>query len=83
MSLLIAPMVVPIVVVGVSTYLFFAKIGLTDTYIGLVLVHAALGARFVLTQWQARRRSRCRVRCQPALGAKLKKPVRLTFRFCL
>jgi putative spermidine/putrescine transport system permease protein len=49
MSLLIAPMVVPIVVVGVSTYLFFAKIGLADTYTGLVLVHAALGAPFVLT----------------------------------
>lgn len=49
MSLLIAPMVVPIVVVGVSTYLFFAKIGLNDTYLGLILVHAALGAPFVLT----------------------------------
>jgi putative spermidine/putrescine transport system permease protein len=47
MSLLIAPMVVPIVVVGVSTYLFFAKLGLNDTYLGLVLVHAALGAPFV------------------------------------
>jgi putative spermidine/putrescine transport system permease protein len=42
-------MVVPIVVVGVSTYLFFAKIGLSDSYTGLVLVHAALGAPFVLT----------------------------------
>ena len=31
-SLLIAPMVVPIVVVGVSTYLFFARIGLSDSY---------------------------------------------------
>ena len=49
MSLLIAPMVVPIVVVGVSTYLFFAKIGHNDTYLGLILVHAALGAPFVLT----------------------------------
>jgi putative spermidine/putrescine transport system permease protein len=49
MSLLIAPMVVPIVVVGVSTYLFFAKIGLADTYLGLIVVHAALGAPFVLT----------------------------------
>lgn len=48
-GLLIAPMVVPIVVVGVSTYLFFAKIGLSDSYTGLVLVHAALGAPFVLT----------------------------------
>jgi putative spermidine/putrescine transport system permease protein len=49
MSLLIAPMVVPIVVVGVSTYLFFAQIGLNDSYAGLILVHAALGAPFVLT----------------------------------
>ena len=44
MSLLIAPMVVPIVVVGVSTYLFFARIGLADSYLGLIIVHAALGA---------------------------------------
>src|SRR4030095_12017442 len=49
MSLLIAPMVVPIVVVGVSTYLFFAPLGLVDSYAGLILVHAALGAPFVLT----------------------------------
>jgi putative spermidine/putrescine transport system permease protein len=49
MSLLIAPMVVPIVVVGVSTYLFFAPLGLADSYAGLIIVHAALGAPFVLT----------------------------------
>ena len=49
MSVLIAPMVVPIVVVGVSTYLFFARLGMADTYAGLILVHAALGAPFVLT----------------------------------
>jgi len=49
MSVLIAPMVVPIVVVGVSTYLFFARLGLADTYTALILVHAALGAPFVLT----------------------------------
>lgn len=49
MSLLIAPMVVPVVVVGVSTYLFFAPLGLADSYVGLIAVHAALGAPFVLT----------------------------------
>src|SRR5947209_5761412 len=49
MSVLIAPMVVPIVVVGVSTYLFFAPLGLVDSYAGLIIVHAALGAPFVLT----------------------------------
>jgi putative spermidine/putrescine transport system permease protein len=49
MSVLIAPMVVPIVVVGVACYLFFARIGLADSYIGLIIVHAALGAPFVVT----------------------------------
>jgi len=49
MSVLIAPMVVPIVVVGVATYLFFAPIGLGDSYTALIIVHAALGAPFVLT----------------------------------
>jgi putative spermidine/putrescine transport system permease protein len=49
MGVLIAPMVVPIVVVGVACYLFFARIGLSDTYTGLILVHAALGAPFVVT----------------------------------
>jgi len=49
MSLLIAPMVVPIVVVGVGTYLFFAPLGLADSYTALIIVHAALGAPFVLT----------------------------------
>jgi len=49
MSLLIAPMVVPIVVVGVSTYLFFAPLGLADSYTALIIVHAALSAPFVLT----------------------------------
>lgn len=49
LSVLIAPMIVPIVVVGVGTYLFFARLGLSDSYTGLILVHAALGTPFVLT----------------------------------
>lgn len=49
MAILISPMVVPVVVVGVGVYLFFAQIGLSETYLGLILVHAALGAPFVVT----------------------------------
>lgn len=49
MGILIAPMVVPVVVVGVATYLYFAPLGLADSYVGLIAVHAALGAPFVLT----------------------------------
>jgi putative spermidine/putrescine transport system permease protein len=49
MAVLISPMVVPVVVVGVGMYFFFAKIGLADSYAGLILAHAALGAPFVVT----------------------------------
>ena len=49
MAVLISPMVVPVVVVGVGVYLLFAKIGLSDSYLGLVMAHAALGAPFVVT----------------------------------
>jgi putative spermidine/putrescine transport system permease protein len=49
MSVLISPMVVPVVVVGVGVYLFFAPLGLVDSYAGLILAHAALGAPFVVT----------------------------------
>lgn len=30
-------------------YLFFAPLGLANTYIGLILAHAALGVPFVVT----------------------------------
>ncbi|HJU71273.1 MAG TPA: ABC transporter permease [Paucimonas sp.] len=49
MAVLISPMVVPVVVVGVGVYFFFAQIGLSETYTGLILAHAALGAPFVVT----------------------------------
>lgn len=48
-ALLVSPMIVPIVVVAVSTYLVFARWGLAESYVGLILVHAALGAPFVVT----------------------------------
>ena len=48
-AILISPMVVPVVIVGVATYLVFAPIGLTGSYLGLILVHAALGVPFVVT----------------------------------
>lgn len=48
MSVLISPMVVPVVIVGVGAYLFFAPLGLTGSYLGLILVHTALGVPFVV-----------------------------------
>jgi putative spermidine/putrescine transport system permease protein len=47
-ALLLSPLVVPVVVVAVGVYLAFARVGLADGYLGLMLAHAALGSPFVL-----------------------------------
>lgn len=47
-AILISPMVVPIVIVAVGLYFFFAKLGLANTYTGLIMAHAALGVPFVI-----------------------------------
>jgi putative spermidine/putrescine transport system permease protein len=49
MAVLISPMIVPVVVVGVGMYLFFAPLGLANTYAGLIAAHTALGVPFVVT----------------------------------
>jgi putative spermidine/putrescine transport system permease protein len=48
MALLISPMIVPIVIVAVGAYLFFGRLGLTNTRTGLVLAHTALAVPFVV-----------------------------------
>ena len=48
MPLLISPMIIPVVVVAVGFYLVFAPLGLTNSYAGVVLAHAALGRPFVV-----------------------------------
>lgn len=48
MPLLISPMIIPVVVVAVGFYLVFAPLGLTNSYAGVVLAHAALGIPFVV-----------------------------------
>lgn len=47
-SLLISPMVVPVVIVGVAGYLFFAPLGMNNSYVTLIMLHAALGVPFVV-----------------------------------
>ena len=47
-AVLLSPLVVPVVIVAVGVYFAFARVGLTDGYLGLMLAHAALGAPFVL-----------------------------------
>ena len=48
LALLISPMMIPLVITALSLYLFYARIGISDTYLGLVLAHAILGMPFVL-----------------------------------
>jgi len=47
-ALLLAPIFTPAIVVGVATYLLYARLGLVGTYLGLVLAHATLAAPFVV-----------------------------------
>jgi len=47
-AMLLSPLVLPIVIVAVALYFFFAPLGLTQSYAGLIIAHAALGAPFVV-----------------------------------
>lgn len=47
-GIVLAPMVVPVIVVAVALLLAFGPIGLVATHAGLVIAHAALGAPFVV-----------------------------------
>ena len=47
MSIMIAPMVVPVVVVGAALYTTFAPIGLTNSIPGLIFAHTLLGIPMV------------------------------------
>ncbi|HLI13777.1 MAG TPA: ABC transporter permease [Alphaproteobacteria bacterium] len=48
MGILISPMIVPIVITAVGMYFFYARIGLTDSYLGLILAHTALATPYVV-----------------------------------
>ena len=47
-ALLISPMITPIIIVAVGVFFFYSALGLGQTYTGLILAHAALGAPFVV-----------------------------------
>ena len=47
-ALLISPMMVPIVIVGVGLYFFYARIGLVNSYLGMITAHTTLAIPFVV-----------------------------------
>ena len=48
MAILISPMIVPLIITSAGMFFFYSKIGLTHTYLGLILAHTALGTPFVV-----------------------------------
>ena len=48
MGILISPIVVPIVITAVGMYFFYAMVGLTNSYTGLIFAHTALATPFVV-----------------------------------
>jgi len=48
MSILISPMIVPVVIVAVAMFFGFAAIGLNNTYTGLIMAHSILATPFVV-----------------------------------
>ena len=48
MGLLISPMIVPIIISAAGMFFFYSKVGLAQTYPGLILAHTALGIPFVI-----------------------------------
>ena len=47
-ALLISPMIVPIIIAAAGMFFFYSSLNLTQTYTGIILSHAALGAPFVV-----------------------------------
>ncbi|WP_316399497.1 ABC transporter permease, partial [Bradyrhizobium sp. 33ap4] len=48
MSVLISPIVVPVVITAVAVYFFYADVRLLNTYAGLILAHNTLATPFVV-----------------------------------
>ncbi len=48
MALLISPMIVPLIITAAGMFFFYSQIGLAQTYLGVILAHAALGTPFVV-----------------------------------
>ncbi|WP_419900566.1 ABC transporter permease [Roseomonas sp. USHLN139] len=82
MAILLAPMVVPAIIVAVALLLAFGPLGLTNSFTGLVLGHSALGAPFVVVTVLAalQQFDAVQLRAAASCGAS---PARAFWRVCL
>jgi putative spermidine/putrescine transport system permease protein len=56
-ALLLSPMIVPVIILGVGTFLLFSKWKITGTMSGLVLAHVVLALPFVIVSVMASART--------------------------
>jgi len=47
-TMILAPMIVPVILIAVGTYFFLAPLSLTSTYTGLILAHTVIAVPFVV-----------------------------------
>lgn len=47
-SLLISPMIVPLIISAAGMFFFYSRLGMQGTHLGVILAHAALGTPFVV-----------------------------------
>ena len=48
MAVLLSPMIVPVIISASGMYFFYSSMGLSQTYLGLILAHTVLGTPFVV-----------------------------------
>jgi len=48
MSILISPMIVPLIISGSALFFFLSKVGLSSSFVGIIIAHIILGTPFVV-----------------------------------
>lgn len=71
-AFLMTPMIVPVIITAVASYFFYSRLGLTNTFIGMIFAHTILGAPFVVITVSATLKGfdANQVRAAYSLGAK-------------
>ena len=71
-AMLMLPMIVPVIITAVASYFFYSRLGLANSYTGIILAHAILGAPFVVITVAAtlEQFDNNQVRAASSLGAK-------------
>ena len=82
MSILISPMIVPLIITAAGMFFFYAKINLVYTFTGIILAHIALSTPFVVITVTATLVGfdMNMVKASQSLGAR---PIRTFFKVCL